>query len=232
MFTIYIVSCPARVHLLARNSLVNEGQISWAYSQEVVRTNEIVKLLCSTYNNSIFFLSLLKYLYFFWALLGYTVAKVCASQQIQLGSPDHFSSWEGGVWGRDYVHSTFELFLLLLSLSWFQWWADFFAFFFSQSFQPSAAFSICLCTWFRKIHTLQRASHAVFPFLHHQETLSRHCRVIHVYDILPGPGRECKLTFQAWPQIDILKRYHKLTFLNVTNTYVCTHVHCENRSLI
>ena len=43
-----------------------------------------------------FFLSLLKYLYFFWALLGYTVAKVCASQQIQLGSPDHFSSWEVG----------------------------------------------------------------------------------------------------------------------------------------
>jgi len=23
------------------------------------------------------------------------------AQEIWLGSPDHFSSWEGGVWGRD-----------------------------------------------------------------------------------------------------------------------------------
>jgi len=32
-------------------------------------------------------------------LLGYTVAKASASP---LGSPDHFSSWEGGAWRRDY----------------------------------------------------------------------------------------------------------------------------------
>ena len=39
----------------------------------------------------------------FWTLLGYTVAKAPAlAQEIRLGSPDRFSSWEGGVWGRDY----------------------------------------------------------------------------------------------------------------------------------
>ena len=41
---------------------------------------------------------------------------------------------------------------------------------------------------------------------------------------------------RAWAQIDIPKRYHKLTFLSVTDTYVhtyiCTHVHCKNKSLI
>ena len=34
-------------------------------------------------------------------LQDYTVAKACIAQEIQLGSPDHFSLWEGGVWGRD-----------------------------------------------------------------------------------------------------------------------------------
>ena len=76
--------------------------------------------------------------------------------------------------------------------------------FFSQSCQPSAAFSIRLCTRFRKIRKLQRASHAVLPFLCRQETSSRCCHVMHVSKILPGRG--CKLTF-----------------LSVTNTYVRTN---------
>ena len=37
----------------------------------------------------------------FWTLLGYTVTKVYASRRIQPGSPDSFSSWEGGVWGQN-----------------------------------------------------------------------------------------------------------------------------------
>ena len=28
--------------------------------------------------------------------------KRALAQEIRLGSPDRFSSWEGGVWGRDY----------------------------------------------------------------------------------------------------------------------------------
>ena len=82
-----------------------------------------------------------------------------------------------------------KLYLILLSLSWFLRWADFFAFF-SQSCQPSAAFSIRLCTWLCKI---RRASCTVLPFLRHQETSSRCHRVMHVSDILPGC--EHKLTF-------------------------------------
>ena len=38
-----------------------------------------------------------------WTLLGYTVAK---AQEIRLGSPDRFSSWEGGVWGQDYLYKS------------------------------------------------------------------------------------------------------------------------------
>ena len=37
-----------------------------------------------------------------------------------------------------------------------------------------------------------------------------------VSDILPGRDRQ--------PQIDIPKRYRKLTFLTVTNTYVRTYI--------
>ena len=37
----------------------------------------------------------------FWSLLGYIVVKRVLAQEIRLGSPDRFSSWEGGVWGRD-----------------------------------------------------------------------------------------------------------------------------------
>ena len=43
----------------------------------------------------------------FWTVLGYTVAKECTSPRnlIWFTRPraqDHFSSWEGGIWGRDY----------------------------------------------------------------------------------------------------------------------------------
>ena len=31
--------------------------------------------------------------------------KRALAQEIRLGSPDRFSSWEGGVWGRDYWSS-------------------------------------------------------------------------------------------------------------------------------
>ena len=48
----------------------------------------------------------------FWSFLGYIVTKVCTSARNWLGSPDCFSSWEGGVWGRDYLwlHSTCIIF--------------------------------------------------------------------------------------------------------------------------
>ena len=105
-----------------------------------------------------------------------------------------------------------------------------FCFFFPQSCLLSAAFSTRLCTWLRKICTLQRASRAVLPVLCRQETSFRRCHVMYVSNILPG--REHKLTFWAWPQIDIPKRYRKFTFLSVTDTYVRTYVYCENRFLI
>ena len=73
-----------------------------------------------------------------------------------------------------------------------------------------------------QIHTLRRASRAVLPVIRHQETLSQRCRVMHVIDILPG--RERKSTFRAWPEIDIPRRYRKLTFLNMADTYVRTYI--------
>ena len=76
-------------------------------------------------------------------------------------------------------------------------------FVFSQSHQPLALFSTRLCTWLRKIHTLQRANCAVLPILRLQETSSRCRRVMHISDILPGHER--KLTLRVWPPIDILK---------------------------
>ena len=96
-----------------------------------------------------------------------------------------------------YMLSTFEIFFVLLSLSWLLQWADFFAFFFSQSRQPLAAFSTDLCTWLHNIRTLWMASCTVLPILCLQETSSRHRHVMHVFYILPG--REHKLTFQVWP---------------------------------
>ena len=96
---------------------------------------------------------------------------------------------------------------------------------FSQSCQPLAAFSIHLCTWLHKTRTLQRASHAILPFLCRQETSSRYHRVMHVSNILPGC--EHKLTFWVWPQIDIPK-----AILQIDTPKTHTHIHCKNRSLI
>ena len=50
--------------------------------------------------------------------------------------------------------------------------------------------------------------------------MAQYCCVIHISDILPG--HEHKLTFWAWPQLDIPKRYRKLTFLSMTDTYIHT----------
>ena len=53
----------------------------------------------------------------FWTLLGYIVAKPPTTQEIQLGSPDHFSSWEGGVWGRDYPCHNVIFIIVLVQLN-------------------------------------------------------------------------------------------------------------------
>ena len=50
--------------------------------------------------------------------------------------------------------------------------------------------------------------------------MAQYCCVIHISDILPKHER--KLTFWAWPQLDIPKRYRKLTFLSMTDTYIHT----------
>ena len=63
-----------------------------------------------------------------------------------------------------YMLSTFELFLVPLSLSWLLWWADFFAFFFSES---PVVIQHSFMHLALQIHTLQRASCAV---LRRQET--------------------------------------------------------------
>ena len=67
-----------------------QSQISWAYYPKVVTTNEIARLVIMTYT----FLTTVKFVHFhlsintflsrfghrmFWSLLGYIVAKVCAS---------------------------------------------------------------------------------------------------------------------------------------------------------
>ena len=41
----------------------------------------------------------------------------------------------------------------------------------------------------------------------------------------PIHGSGHKLTFRAWPQIDIPKQYRKLTFLSMTDTHVRTYIH-------
>ena len=87
------------------------SRISWAYSPKVVMTNEIARsgIITSTFLTTVKFLkptwvSILFWSWFgvkcFWKWLGDTVTKVCASPRNL--TFDHFSSWEGGVWGRDY----------------------------------------------------------------------------------------------------------------------------------
>ena len=63
--------------------------------------------------------------------------------------------------------------------------------------------------------------HAVLPVLHHQETSSQHCCVMHV-SVMHISEHCLKLTILSVPQIDIPKR----------DWHIRTHVHCENRSLI
>ena len=78
--------------------------------KKLVGTNEIARLVIITKYFPSKNKSLLEYPYPFeqvwrkmlWTLLGDTVAKCARTQEIQLGSPDCFSSREGGVWGRDY----------------------------------------------------------------------------------------------------------------------------------
>ena len=133
-----------------------------------------------------------------------------------------------------YVLSNFELSLILLSFSWLLWWGDLFA---SLRVTSWAAFSTCLCMHFApQIHTLWRAT-----ALSSSSSVTKKHSVwlnIVVYAGIQYPAHEfeCKLTFRAWPQIDIPNQYRKLTFLIVTDTYVhmytCMHIHCENRSLI
>ena len=62
-----------------------QSQISWAYYPKVVRTNEIVRSVHCPYNSKICHLYLSIRPFFeqvckrFWTLLGYNVAKACAS---------------------------------------------------------------------------------------------------------------------------------------------------------
>ena len=105
--------------------------------------------------------------------------------------------------------------LVLLSLSWHQRWTDFFAFLISES----AAVSCIQHSFMHltlQIHTLWRASRAVLPVLHCQEMSYQ--RNAHIKQ---------RLSFWAWvwPQIDIPKQYCKLTFLSVTDMYVCAYIH-------
>ena len=97
--------------------------------------------------------------------------------------------------------------------------ADFFAFFVSES--PAVS---CVQHSFMhlamQIRTSRRTSHAALPVLCSQETSSQRPCVMRVSGILSRC--EHKLTFWGWPQIDIPKRYRKLIFLSVTNTYVRT----------
>ena len=70
--------------------------ISWAHYPEVVKTNEIVRLLliCSTslQQENLFTSIVYLYSYFFWS--GFSVLNVGSTVAIRIGSPDRFSSCE------------------------------------------------------------------------------------------------------------------------------------------
>ena len=121
-------------------------------------------------------------------------------------------------WDYSQVHaSTLELSLIHFLLYLLLWWTDSFAFF-------SEAFNTHFCTWFRQICIyLWMHRHTVLPFYHCQKNfippsnsiLHQHLRVMHV-SVTPeflGVGAN-------WHS----ERDHKLAFLCMTDTYVCTHI--------
>ena len=91
------------------------SRISWAYYPKQVLTNEISRSVIITQHfpcNSKMCSSVFKHPYLFRAgwlqnvLIQVTLSQKCAlALEIQLGSPDHFSSREGGVWVRNSVFS-------------------------------------------------------------------------------------------------------------------------------
>ena len=99
-----------REHLGEKQS-GERSRISQVYSPKVVMTNEIARLVTITSTS----LTTVKFLKSTWVsipfLSGFGVLKVARwychksvrkPKKFDFGSPDHFSSLEGGVWGRDY----------------------------------------------------------------------------------------------------------------------------------
>ena len=106
-----LVSCPTPRMPPGEKWSSKQTQISWAYYPKMIRTNEIGRSVIITQHfpyNSKICSSLFEYLYYFWADCPQNVLNIARlhchkrvlAQEIQLDSPDYFSLWEGGVWGR------------------------------------------------------------------------------------------------------------------------------------
>ena len=106
-----LVSCPTPHMPPGEKRSCKQTQISWAYYPKVIRTNEFGRSVIITQHfpyNSKICSSLFEYLYYFWADCPQNVLNIARlhchkrvlAQEIQLDSPDYFSLWEGGVWGR------------------------------------------------------------------------------------------------------------------------------------
>ena len=115
----------------------------------------------------------------------------------------------------------------LLSLSWCLQWTDFFAFFLRVSscrLRSALLYALDFANHVRCEGPAVLSSPSSGAMKHHPEVASKLCtyQAMPAWVPRPGPGREQKLTFRVWPQIDVPKQYHKLTFLSVTNTYIRT----------
>jgi len=102
---VVLVSYPSHLRLPARNGLVNKVEFLGLIPQNCGRPMRLWELII-TYT----FLTTLKYIHLHLSihtfLSGFSAnyllsQKSVLTQEIGLGSPDHFSSWESGVCGWD-----------------------------------------------------------------------------------------------------------------------------------
>ena len=128
-----------------------------------------------------------------------------------------------------YVLSTVELFLVLFLLSWLLRWTDLLVLFFvrvaSHWLRSALTSALDSVKYIRCKGPAALSSPSSIAKKKRRPDVVVSCRhVMHVVsNILPGRDRR--------PQIDIPKRYRKLTFVSVTDTFVRTYVHSKNRSL-
>ena len=123
-----------------------------------------------------------------------------------------------------YMLSTFQLFLVLLSLYWLLRWADFFAFFFlrvaSHRLRSALVYALGFANTYIANGQPRCPPHPLSP---RNVVLTSSCNACIRY---PARAHERKLTFRTTSN-DIPKRYRKLTFLSVTDMYVRTYIRMD-----